>query len=266
MRSHRFVVLGASIAIGLAPSIANGGAWVQPEGGGQVIITGTGSSAVREFQRGRMTNVPTYTKYELQALIEYGLTNRLTLIVIPSLQYVDIGAPTDASRGGLGYTEAGARYQLWSNPAWVVSAQATLRVPGTSDNANPAAVGYTGYEYDVRGLLGHTFSVGKLPAFVDLQLAQRFRDNGYPSEFRADLTYGVRTAPRFLILLQSFNVFSEGSGGPLSPNSYEYYKFQLSGVYTLTPKTAVQLGGFSTYAGRNALAENGGIVALWYRF
>jgi hypothetical protein len=266
MRVLRFIVLAAPVAAGLLPSAAGAGAWVQPEGGGQIIVSGSGSSAVREFRHGGMANIPTYTKYEMQALIEYGLTKRLTLIFIPGLQHVDIGAPTNASRGGLGYTEGGARYLLWSNPSWVVSAQATLRVPGTSDNANPAAVGYTGYEYDVRGLIGHSFSAGKFPAFVDLQFAQRFRDNGYPSEFRADFTYGVRPTPRFLVLLQSFNVISEGTGGPLSPNSYEYYKVQLSGVYSLTPSIALQLGAFSTYAGRNALAENGGTLALWYRF
>ena len=231
-----------------------------------MIITGSASRAVRAFQSSGTANVPTYSKYELQALIEYGLTNRLTLIFIPGLQRVDIGAPTNSSRSGLGYTEGGGRYQLWANSDWVAALQATVRVPGTTDNANPAAVGYTGYEYDVRGLVGHTFTVGNLPAFIDLQFAQRFRDNGYPSEFRADFTYGIRPAPRWLVLLQSFNVFSEGVGGPLSPNSYEYYKLQLSGVYSLSPSVALQVGAFTTYAGRNALEENGGLLGLWYRF
>ena len=256
----------ALLAALVAPSVACAGAWTQPEGGGEVIVAGTGSSAVRQFQRGGMTNIPTYSKYELQGLIEYGITNRFTLMFMPGLQHVDIGAPTNSSRTGLGYTEAGGRYKFWNNESWVVSGQASVRVPGTSDNANPAAVGYTGYEYDVRGLLGHSFTLGRMPAFFDLQLAQRFRDNGYPSEFRADFTFGFRPSARWLVLAQSFNVFSEGTGGPLAPNSYEYYKFQLSGIYSITPKLGVQAGAFTTYAGRNALQENGGTLGVWYKF
>ncbi|HTS41117.1 MAG TPA: hypothetical protein VMH84_11330 [Xanthobacteraceae bacterium] len=257
---------GVFLAAFAAPSPTNAGAWTQPEGGGQAIVTATTSSAVRAFDRSGMSNVPTYNKYELQGLFEYGITSRFTFIFSPSLQHVDIGAPTNSSRTGLGYTEVGGRYKLWENESWVVSGQATVRVPGTSDNANPAAVGYTGYEYDVRGLLGRGFTLGSMPAFFDLELAQRFRDNGYPSEFRTDFTFGIRPLPRWLVLTQFFNVFSEGTGGPLSPTSYEYYKFQLSGVYSITTSLALQAGAFTTYAGRNALQENGGIIGLWYKF
>ena len=39
--------------------------------------------------------------------MEYGVTDWLTAIAVPSLQHVDIAAPTDASRTGFGNSEFG---------------------------------------------------------------------------------------------------------------------------------------------------------------
>jgi hypothetical protein len=147
----------------------------------------------------------------------------------------------------------------------VASAQAVVSIPGTRDLSNLAAIGYTDTQIDIRGLVGYSFKVGSLPAFVDLQIAQRFRLNGPPDEFRTDVTFGIRPAERWLLLMQSFNVVSEGTG-TWGFASYNYYKFELSAVYALTPKLSLQLGGYSTYWGRNALQENGLVVGAWYKF
>jgi len=230
-----------------------------------MVVTAAASVANRAFSGSGLAPIPRYSKFEMQGLIEYGLTDKFTVILAPSLQSIDIGAPVDAKRTGFGYTEIGGRYLLLQNGSWVVSGQATARIPGVSDTSSPAAIGYTGYETDVRALIGRSFSIGGVPAFVDMQFAQRFCANDFPNEFRADLTFGVRASERWLLLAQSFNVISEGSAGSIFP-SYGYYKFQFSGVYSITPSLAVQAGAFTTYAGRNALQENGGIVGLWYKF
>ena len=96
-----------------------------------------------------------------------------------------------------------------------------------------------------------------LPAFFDVEVAERLRTAGYPSEFRVDGTLGVKIFPRWTLLAQSFNVISEGSGNPAYGGSYDYFKLQLSALYTLTPNWSLQGGGFTTYAGRNAIQENG---------
>lgn len=263
MLRHRVAVV---IAIGflISPSIANAGAWTLQQGTGQFFVAGTYSSATRAFG-GALSPVPRYSKFELQGLIEYGLTNRFTFIVSPSFQYIDIGSPIDAKRSGLGYTEIGGRYLLVQNGPWVLSAQATARLPGVRDTSNAAAIGYTGYQTDVRALLGYSFTIGGMPAFMDLQFAQRFSIDVPPSEFRGDFTFGIRPNERWMLLAQSFNVVSEGAGPPIFP-SYAYYKLQLSAVYYITPSWAIQMGGFTTYAGRNALQENGGILGVWYKF
>jgi hypothetical protein len=249
-----------------APQSANAGAWLMPDQHGQIVVTGTASSASKAFgSGGSLQSTPRYNKTELQALMEYGVTDWLTAIAIPSLQHVDIGSPTDAKRTGFDNTEFGGRVRVLQETDWVLSAQGTVRVPGTGDTNNPAAVGYTGVDIDLRGLFGASFALGGLPAFVDVQLAQRFRTGGPPSEARIDLTFGIRPEQRWLVLLQQFNVISEGSGNALFPAN-NYHKLQLSVIYDLAPQWSVQGGAFTTFAGRNALQENGVLGGVWYRF
>jgi len=250
-----------------SPSAAWAGAWTLPEGTGQWLASLTSTTATRAFD-GNWGLVPTprYNKDELQGLVEYGVTGRLTAIFDPEFQHVDIGAPANAARNGLGFTEFGARYAFLQSQNWVFSGQSTLRVPGTLDRSNPAAIGYDEVEADFRLLLGHNFKIGTMPAFFDLETAERARTDGAPSEFRFDATLGVQVTPSWMILAQSFNVISEGEGSPIYGPSYEYFKFELTAVYTLTKNWWLQFGGVSTYAGRNALQENGGILGLWHQF
>ena len=248
------------------PSAAWAGAWTLPDGTGQWLTTLTGTTATSYFTGGGLASTPRYSKQELQMLIEYGLTDRLTAIFEPGLQSIDIASPTNANRFGLNYTEFGARYGFLESQYWVVSGQTTLRIPGTTDTSNPAAIGYTDVEADFRALLGHNFQLAGMPAFFDFELAERWRTDGYPSEFRFDGTLGVKVYPRWMLLLQSFNVVSEGSGILIFGGSYEYYKVQLSALYTLTDTWMLQFGGVSTYAGRNALQENGVVLGVWHLF
>ena len=256
------------IAFGLLclPSVAWAGAWTLPQGTGQWLTTVTAATSSTYFTDSGLAATPRYNKYELQMLLEYGLTDRLTAIFNPGLQHIDIAAPTNAERTGLGYTEFGARYGFFEAPTWVVSGQATLRIPGTYQTSNPAAIGYTDVEADIRALLGHNLQIRDRYGFFDVEVAERIRTDGYPSEFRADGTIGIKIVPRWLLLAQSFNVISEGSGISIFGGSYDYEKLQLSAVYSLTDVWWLQFGGYTTYAGRNALQENGLIFGVWRQF
>jgi hypothetical protein len=250
----------------LVPSAAWAGAWTLPQGTGQWLASLTAATSTTYFDGNGLASTPRYNKVEAAILMEYGVTDRLTAIVDPGLQHIDIGAPTSAERTGLGYTEFGARYGIVQDPTWVLSGQATLRVPGTTDTSNPAAVGYTDVEADLRALLGHNFKIGDMPAFFDVEVAERVRTAGLPSEFRADVTFGVKVLPQWLLLVQNFNVISEGAGNPVNGGSYNYEKLQLSAVYEVTPTWSLQGGGYTTFAGLNALQENGLIFGVWHQF
>jgi|BarGraIncu00222A_1022003.scaffolds.fasta_scaffold26636_2 hypothetical protein len=259
---------GCVFAVGLImlPNAAVAGAWTLDEGTGDMFVTSTAMQASQYFTSGSaLQPIPHYNKDEAQALIEYGVTNWFTAMFQPSLQHVDIAAPFSGERSGLGHTDIGGRAKIWSDDSWVVSAQATFLMPGTFDKTNPAAIGYTDPEIDLRGLVGYSFKAGTMPSFVDIEVAQRYRIDGPPDEFHADVTFGIRPIDKWLFLAQSFNVISEGAG-TWGYGSFAYHKFQLSAVYSLTTALSLQLGGYSTYWGRNALQENGLVVGAWYKF
>ena len=259
----RFIIAAGLMSYATA---AFAGAWTLDEDKGDLIVTNTAMQASNLFSTGgALQRTPRYTKDEVQALFEYGATDWFTAMFAPSLQHVDIAAPGNAERSGLGYTDVGGRARIWSDDSWVMSAQATIRIPGTYDKTNAAAIGYTDPEIDVRGLVGYGFKAGTMSSFVDLEVAQRFRLGGPPDEFRADITFGIRPVEKWLLLAQSFNVISEGAG-TWGYGSFAYHKVQFSVVYDLTTSLALQVGGYSTYWGRNALQENGLVIGAWYKF
>ena len=249
-----------------APSVF-AGAWTQPAGSGETFLSTTATSNDRYFNDdGNAFTNRDYRKVETRLQVEYGLTDSLTGFVGPSLLHTSVGGSAGGSYFGLGYTDFGLRKRIYSNGANVFSVEATARVPGASNSGNPAEVGYTGMEYDLRALYGRSFQIGNWPAFVDAELAWHIRNGAPPSEYRIDLTLGARPAPQWLVLLQSFSVISDGAGtGPFNA-PYRYYKIQPSVVWDFAPKWSAQLGAVTTVAGRNSWREQGVVAGLWRRF
>jgi protein XagA len=263
MKNVALCLAAAGFALGGAGA-AQAAAWTQKDGGGQIIFTGVYSHSAKGFDvGGNKVNIVDYNKTEGYLLLEYGVTDDLTLILSPSVRHVGIDGGDDVT--GFGYTELGGRYRVTEGNGWVFSVQGTARIPGKKQRDSQAQVGQTDEEYDVRALLGHSFKIGEADAFIDLQGGYRVRAGDPPSEYRADVTFGVRPTPKVLLLAQSFNVFSDGRGQGIFP-SYRYHNAYVSGVYDIDPRWSVQLGGLATLGGKNALRERGLIAGLWYRF
>ena len=262
----RLLAVQCTAAIALIYSVpANAGAWNQKQGAGQVIVTGLYSHSAKGFSAdSEVTNIDDYNKYEAYLLLEYGLTDNITVIVNPSLTHQGSkGRDDDIS--GLGYTEAGARYRIGQGSTSVLSMQGTVRIAGETQSGTLAQLYQVKTEFDARALVGKSFTVGARPGFVDVQGGYRFRSGGPPNEFRADVTLGYRPTNDMLLLAQSFNVFSDGRGAA-GLNKYRYHNSYLSGVYQLSRKVSVQVGGLMTLSGKNALRERGLVTGLWYRF
>lgn len=258
---------GLGFALMLGASSALAGAWTQPAGSGAAYLSTTATSNDRYFNDdGKAFTNQEYRKIETQLLVEYGITDSLTGFVGPSLLHTSVGGSAGDSYFGLGYTDLGLRKRLYTDGANVFSVQLTARVPGASSSGNPAEVGYTGMEYDVRALYGRSFQIGSWPAFADAELAWHIRNGAPPSEYRIDLTLGARPAARWLVLLQSFSVISNGAGTGAFNVPYRYYKIQPSVVWDFAPKWSAQLGLVATVAGRNSWREQGVVAGLWRRF
>lgn len=268
------LALGGLVSmVGFAP--ARAGAWTQEESAGSAFFqtTATWSSQAYDAQ-GVLFDSRTYDKVTTQLFLEYGASDWLTLMAAPELIQIDVGAGeagtidgAPSRYSGFGYTDLGARVRFAQGEGWIVSAQALLRVPGAKPSAGLAAIGYGDSEIDLRLLAGLTFTLFGLPAFLDLEAAQRLREGAPPDEIRLDATLGVRVAPQWLMLVQSFNVMSEGAGQePIFGVSYEYYKLQVGGMYDAADNVSFMLAGVTTWYARNAIQENGIVAAVLLRY
>jgi protein XagA len=258
---------GLGMALMLGAPAAFAGAWTLPAGTGQAFLSTTDTSNDRYFDNdGSSFTNQNYHKVETDLHIEYGITDSLTGFVGPSLLSTSAAGAYGGHYFGLGYTDIGLRQRLYSDGRNVVSVQVTARVPGASDSSNPAEIGYTGMEYDLRALYGRSFQVGNWPAFFDAELGWHARNGAPPGEYRVDLTLGARPSARWLLLLQSFSVISDGRGTGVFDFAYRYYKIQPSVVWDFAPKWSAQLGAVATVAGRNSWREQGFTVGLWRSF
>lgn len=244
---------------------ADASAWTLPKGQGQLLVTGVYSHSDRGFDaNGRTIDIPDYDKQELYLLGEYGVTDDLTLIAAPSFRHVGIQGANDDTTG-LGYTELGARYHVTGGTNWVGSIQATARIPGARRRDSLAQVGSTDAEYDVRALGGASFSIGRMPGFVDLEGGYRVRAGDPPNEFRADATLGIRPAKRVLLYTLLSNSWSDGAGKGVF-QAYRYHNAFVNAAYDLNDHWSLQVGGLATVGGENALRERGATGGVWFRF
>ncbi|WP_156922225.1 hypothetical protein [Azorhizobium doebereinerae] len=259
----------AALAVLLGGSgAALAGAWTLPPGGSEfwstTSIAGAGSAFGPGYALGDGAN---YRKVEQNLLWEYGALDGVTLLFGTQFLAVTITGPERAQYAGPGYSDAGARFRLAAGAGWVVSAQAVARAPGAGGSSSRAALGYQDWEADLRLMAGLSFVLLGLPAFLDLQLAQRQRLGDPPDELRFDATLGAEVAPGWLLLAQSFNVLSEGAGeGPDFDLSYDYYKAQIATLVEVDGHLSVGVAAFTTYLARNFPQENGLVFAARYRF
>lgn len=243
---------------------AHASAWPQKQGEGQAILTGVTSHSDKGFDSsGNTVDINDYDKDEAYLLVEYGVTDDLTVLATPSYSHVNVENGDKTS--GLGYTELGARYRLGKTDASVFSVQGSVRLPGKKRRDSIAQVGATDSEIDLRALAGTAFKLGGADAFADFQAGYRIRNGQPPNEFRYDASFGIRPTPRLLLVAQSFNVVSDGNGRGIFAK-YRYSNLYASAIYDVTPKWSVQAGVLGTVAGRNALRERGLLIGLWRRF
>lgn len=240
-------------------------AWNRPAGQGLVIFDYTLDAGTEYFDGGgRLAPARSYSKSELAAYVEYGLTDKLTLIARPSLDDVRIGSPDAGAYQGFGSGAVGAQWQaLVFGPA-VMAVQASFLMPGSTSRSQPAVIGNTAREGDVRLLAGYSLPLPFRP-FLDLQGSYRIRSNGAAAQWHGDATFGFYPTDKLLVLAQSFTTVPTGPGNTRLPSS-RATRLELSSVYALNQSWAVQIGIFTTAWGRNALRERGLTTGVWWYF
>lgn len=250
------------VLVALAPVAAQGGAFLEPPGQGQVIAELDFSQARLAYDGfGRAAAIPAWRKFELSTYAEYGVADWLTLIGEPSWFSFRTATP-GASRTSVGVAEAGARAKLFEWDENVLSAQATFRyAPGGQGAADHADMARR-TQIDVRLLYGRKIEVFGWGGYVDTQVG--FRSAGARGhQARFDATFAVRPFERITLMLQTFTTATPGRIGG---NFALAQKAKASVVVDVTRSLSLQFGAVAGLRGVNAPAERGFASAIWWRF
>ncbi|MGO9133411.1 MAG: hypothetical protein ACLP8A_05085 [Methylovirgula sp.] len=273
MRIRRLFFLSARIAATVlagdlaVPALA--GAFLAPPGEGVIITATSFSDSTRAFDsNGKLIPIPAYRKFELSSYIEYGLTDRVTLVVQPSGDVAHQG-PVQTVAPFAASTSLGARAGLLMFGSTVVSVQGVAHIPfGTTSMQAGLFDQDRAFAADFRLMLGHGFAIKDMNGFVDVAVGPSFEGNGLPQQWHADVTLGLRPQPRLLLMLASYMTAAGriGSGCANWTACWSWLKLQPTIVYDLTRHWSIEGGFFATVAGQNAGRELGPLAGLWYRF
>src|SRR5262249_7122074 len=152
-------------------------------------------------------------KFYTQLYAQYGWSDRIMLIVAPEYEnakWQSPGVPSDGKRDFA--IASGVQYRLFDNFG-VASIAATVKTAGAHDTS-AADDGASGREIELRLLYGTNFRVFNRNGFADIEAGQRWIEGERPDETPIDVTLGLHIRPRFMVLLQSFNVIAAGDGTP----------------------------------------------------
>lgn len=247
----RLGTLSLTLSMAALAGTAQASAWPQPEGGGQVIISGAYNRLnVQGFDNlGRPSGTGTLQQFALQPYWEHGLTQRWTLGFSPRLQaaWMDQGAIRGS---GYGLTEAAffARYALWRGEGQAFSIQGGVFTPGFSSSAMPR-VGERFASTEIRAAYGIGREIGGLNVFASLQAAYRLRFGSNADEIRLDATVGARPFENWMVFVQSLNTIGMRNGRA-SGTDFDVYRLGLTVAYQINARNSIMLGYSRDIAGR----------------
>jgi hypothetical protein len=245
--------------LGMGP--ASAGAWTEAVDQGQFIATFTGAAADRGFDATGAAQPSPSHRLLLQTYTAYGWREGITVFATTESVYARVGAVTAFDNG----VDAGARLRLWHDDSDVLSGEISARTAGAYNYSVSNGGDHASSALGLKLLYGHGFAWEGMNGFVDAQLGQRWITAPRPSEAGLDLTAGLWLDPDWMVMVQSFNLMSEGRArAPYV--SFRQHKIEVSAVWRLSAAWSVQAGGFFSPRGRNALNEQGLLVAAWTRF
>lgn len=270
------LVIAAALAV--MSTKARAGAWTQPAGHGQVILTsflytttetfGPGLT-IQKFQYGGR-----FSQLMTSAFVEIGTTRHSSVVFNVPGYFLDYqNAYADTSSAEFGDIEVAWKQRL-NRPTSraAVSAQVSFSAPAYSENDNPAP---GNHQHDIEGrfLLGRGGEGRREHWFWDAEAGYRYRTGAPADQVRTDLTMGIEFAHRLMPMIQAFAIKGMRNGQPITANSnpntqsdFDLYKGQASVVVRVSPKTSLQVGWNDAFAGRNTGNGQTALVGIWRSF
>ncbi len=268
-RRDKAARFGGALALAciLASPPARASPWTREEGHAQIIFSTTSLTAGTRFdRRGRPLRTGRFSKQETTISAEYGLADGLTLMGGATGRMSSQSGVDDGWLKVGGAVSAGLRARLWTDGATILSAQGKVSTGMERGILGGLRAFEAPAEAEAQLLVGHCFPVAGMTAFAALQGGYRWRGGGNADELVLDMTLGFRPLPQVLLLLQGFNAVAMQGDRRFGGGRVRRHKLQTSLVWDVSESWSIQIGAFTSPAGRDTPRERGLVAALWRRF
>lgn len=281
MRKFRHLV---DLAVGLllvwllvAPMIVRAGAWTRAEGEGLAVLSyyyyATGEQFGDGWHREEFGFDGRFAKNEWNLYVEYGLTDRFTVIgnfFLDGLAFEnEFGRDTNF---GLADQEVGLRFQLARKIPQAL--QLMVKIPGPYDVNDSPALGNGQTDVELDYFVGQAFPFGSRWGFVDVGIGYRLRTAEPADELRWDVTGGVEITDWLdVYFLEASGIHGLGNDEPqfvgdniLLTTDFDLVKVGASVLVEPMAGWIVQAGPYWHAAGRATGGGGGFKVAVWREF
>jgi len=266
-------VLGALLA---TPRQLTAGAWGQ--GRGEFFLSLQpyfyNTDVYYDRQGDRHDQGGTFTKYELNPYMEYGVTEKDTIILNIFYDWLTDDVSGEKKRNqGFVDQEIGWQRRLFSDGIGVFSVQGLCIIPSGYTLEDDLRLGYGRFGAEVSLLYGQSYKLSERYGFIDLRLG--YRDYfGYPSsQIRSMVTTGYDIFSNWQILAAAELHYglNNGTNKQLGVNllvqpNYRLLKLSLAARYRMNDQYSLVAGGYCHAWGEETGGGGGGYVSLWYTY
>ena len=270
------LLLGIVLEIFVSPPMLSAGAWGQNKGDFFLSLQPYfyGTDEYYDEQGNRHDRGGTFSKYELNPYMEYGLTEKDTVILNIFYDWLsDDASGSKKTNQGFADQEIAWQHRLFKNKTGVLAVQGLLILPTGYDIEDNPRLGYDRFGAEAGLLYGRIYKLFDRYGFLDLHLG--FRDYfGYPSsQIRTTLTAGYDIFSNWQILAEGELQYGldNGTNKALGPNllvqpNYRLLKLTLGACYRINANYSLVAAGYRHAWGENTGAGGGGYVSLWYSY
>ncbi|HEX7879267.1 MAG TPA: hypothetical protein VF720_07640 [Candidatus Eisenbacteria bacterium] len=182
------LLLGALLAAAISTRTARAGAWTQEKGALYNRLAGSFYGSTEEYDtEGHRDFIPfhgDYAEVNLTDYVEYGLTDRLTVLGSLVLKKLELENDIRITRSkGLGDIDAALRFKLAEGSAGVASVQALVKIPTGYEVDVPLPIGNGEFEYDAHLLYGRSLWP-LIPGYCGVEVGYRWRAGAPEDEIR----------------------------------------------------------------------------------
>lgn len=248
------------------------GAWTQKRGQGFYKLSLRLIRADQFYEpTGNKIDIPTLSDYTTTFYGEYGLTDRLTLVVnVPAFKRVTLNKQVGNNSGfvffegdsksGIADSDVGVRLGLLRSGSSVLSAEVLFGLPvGDNSQTNGLLTGDGEFNQLLKAQFGHSFY--PVPLYFSGEFGFNNRTKGYSDEWRYAAEIGFTFSSKFLVSFKLRGVDSRkngnavtGSVGGLFANNQSYLSYGPEVSYIIKESFGISAGIESATQAENVLS------------